>query len=213
MVTIIPSIASANLISIKEEILRIGPGKQLHLDIEDGNFVPNITFGTKIVKEINDNFNLSLNIHLMTNNPFLYIADLVKYNNVKKIVVHIESIAFPLQIINYIKSLGLSAGLALNLKTPIEEIACFKNEIDFILIMTSEPDNKGQIFNHLSLEKIKEARMILPLEKHIWVDGGIGEKEIKLVYSEGADTIIIGRAIFNSKYPHKKIKYLKSLCK
>jgi ribulose-phosphate 3-epimerase len=191
---IIPFIASCNLLSVKDEILRLKNVKRLHIDIEDGNFVPNITFGIKMIEGIRSFCNKDLYVHLMVTNPKMYIESLFKYN-IKNIAVHYECLDYPLEVINYIKKNGVNAGLALNFKTMSLQIKPFIETIDYVLIMTSEPDCSGQKFQNSMLEKIQNIKNLIG-EKEIWVDGGIGQKELPLVLKAGAQKIIMGRAFF-----------------
>jgi ribulose-phosphate 3-epimerase len=198
---IIPSLASANPLAFDQEIRRLGGFPELHLDIEDGNFIPNITFGLKTVEAIRKAYpDITLNVHLMTTNPDSYLAPLAALG-ITRLAMHIEALPYPLASVNLARRLGLLPGLALNFATPVGNASRFVREIDFLLIMTSEPDDQGSNFHPVSIARIREARELLPSGKAVWVDGGIGENELRSVHDAGADTVIMGRAIFRHRDP------------
>lgn len=208
-VEIIPSIASADQLIIAEEIRRIGKWKKLHIDIEDGNFVPNITFGTKMMASIARIAEQELDVHLLANHPEQYFQEMQKCG-IKKVAVHLETLRYPLDILNQIKKLGMIPGLALNFMTPAEMVLPFVNAFDYVIVMTAEPDNNGQMFYPPMLNKIKRLCEILPQNTEIWADGGINEKNMNQVLVAGANTLIMGRCVFQSENPYRK---LNELCK
>ena len=211
MPRITPSIASSNMLNIERTLKLLGTEGSLHIDIEDGNFIPNITFGMKTVQAIHQATPLPLNAHLMVTNPMDYIRPLAE-QGVNELCFHIESTPYPLQVLNRIRSYGMKAGLAFNFATPIASAEPFFNDVDFILIMTSEEDDKGQIFHPGSLKRISQARRLLPAGKSIWVDGGIGEEQLPLVCQAGADTAVMGRAVVKAEEPLERIRYFTNLC-
>jgi len=200
MFEIIPSIASADPLNIGAEILKLKNAPRLHLDIEDGNFVPNITFGIKMIKAVSGFCGKRLDVHIMANDPMRYF-DTLKACGVESAAVHFESLGYPLEALNATRNLGMKPGLALNFKTGCREVLPFMDYADYVLIMTAEPDGNGEKFNPAMLEKIKEFRNSLPPGKEIWVDGSIGENELPLVLAAGADKIIMGRYLFSSPDP------------
>ena len=207
---IIPSIASARMLNIEDSLRRLSGCSSLHLDIEDGNFIPNITFGIKTIREISRASDIPLNAHLMVTNPEKYITPLGECG-VKEIAFHLESSPYPLEIIHKIKRMGMKAGLAYNFATAIENGEAFFDDIDFLLVMTSEADGEDQRFRQSSLKRIRCARKLLGSKKPLWVDGGVGEKELPLVYGAGADTAVMGRAVVSDSNPVEKMKHLESL--
>lgn len=204
-IRIIPSIASANQLKIEEEIQRLGNWKQLHIDIEDGNFVPNITFGEKMIRGIANIAKQELDVHILANNPEWYFQ-MLKECAVKRIAVHFETLKYPLDTIGKIHKLGMKAGLAMNFATKAEDVAMFSNSFDYVIVMTAEPDSEEQHFYQPMLRKIRQLRKILPLNKEIWVDGGIGRDELPLIMEAGADTVIMGRAVFGNQNPQKVLR-------
>lgn len=211
MPRITPSIASSNMLNIERTLQLLGTEGSLHIDIEDGNFIPNITFGMKTVQAIHQATPLPLNAHLMVTNPLDYVQPLAK-QGVTELCFHIESTPYPLQVLNRIRALGMKAGLAFNFATPIASAEPFFDDVDFILIMTSEEDDKGQIFHPSSLKRIRQARQLLPKGKSIWVDGGVGEAQLPLVCEAGADTAVMGRAVVKDPDPLGRIRYFTNLC-
>lgn len=210
MIKILPSLASANQLSLAQEIRKIEGTPYLHLDIEDGNFLPNITFGMKTIIAACQLADFQYDAHLLVNDPLNYIDPL--YNcGIAKIAFHIEAESYPLRILNKIRKLGMKAGLALNFKTPIDEVLPFVNAIDYIIIMTAEPDDQKEQFNPLMLTKINYARKVLPCSIEIWVDGGLNESTLQHVIQSGADTAILGRTIWNHEQPRQLIQTLSEL--
>lgn len=200
MAVIIPSIASADQFNISQAIKSLGKWNYLHLDIEDGNFVDNISFGLKMVKSIAMKTDMQLDAHLMVTNPMLYIEPLSKIG-LKSIAVHWESLNYPSREINAIRNLGMKIGIALNPRTQPSELINYFPMINYILVMTSEPDGVGEVFMESMLEKIRFLKEHIPPHVKIMVDGGIGDHELKLVTEAGADIVIMGRRIFTADNP------------
>jgi ribulose-phosphate 3-epimerase len=209
---ILPSIAAANQSCLKEEIIKLGEDtiRSLHIDIEDGNFVPNITFGLKTLKDLRGFTKIPFSVHLLVTNPEVYVEELIKLGT-DEIAVHIEVCSYPRMIINLIRDEGLKVGLAINPKTPVNSVKYYVDEIDSILIMTSEPDGKDQNFIYQCLEKVKELNNIKDRNFKIEVDGGIKEEYLKSIWEAGADIIVMGRAIFNSRNSREQLIKLKKL--
>ena len=208
-VRIIPSIASADQLALREEIFRLGDSPFLHVDIEDGNFVPNITFGLKTIRAIASCTRAELDAHLMLANPADFIEPLRK-SGFKRICVQIEALAFPACIIEQIRSAGMECGLALTMKTPVKQLLPYREKISYALVLASEPDGEER-FNPFALEKIRQARALLPAGTGLWVDGGINDELIPSVYQNGADTIIMGRALWQSDDPKLYIERMQAI--
>lgn len=207
---IVPSIASAEQLNIGREIDRIGKWKYLHLDIEDGNFVPNITFGVKTWKAISEKASQEIDAHILAWNPENYIADIQKCG-VKRIAVHYETMMYPLKVFEQIRVASAKPGLALNFTTPASAVLPFTKEVDYVLVMTAEPDGRGEKFYAPMIEKIKELKRILPEHIEIWADGGITEKEYRILSDIGVNTVIMGRQVFKSEDPEKELNRLMEL--
>ena len=211
-IKLIPSIASADQLHIGDEIERIREWPRLHIDIEDGNFVPNITFGEKTVRAISLAAPQELDIHLLTNDPLAYLP-LIRECGIKKAASHIEALPYPLEFLNRVRETGIEAGLALNFSTPAEDAAVFSSSLDYVIVMTAEPDGKGQYFYPPILRKIQQLRRILPDNVSIWADGGINQNNMELAAEAGADTLIMGRCIFGTPDPLNTLRSLTGMNK
>lgn len=207
MPEIAPSLASANQTILKEELMKVSSEfcKCIHLDIEDGNFVPNITFGLKTIKQLRQISDQKFNVHLMVNNPERYIKELAEMKDIS-ITLHIESIDYPSRYINYIKDHGIKAGIALNPATPVTGFEYLLKELDFILVITAEPDGRGDMFIPESYEKIKKLNGIKTKNQEIWVDGDVKKENLRKLWECGADVFVMGREIFGSQNPREKIE-------
>ena len=197
---LIPSIASADQLHLADEIEKVREWPWLHIDIEDGNFVPNITFGEKTVRAIASAAPQELDVHLLTNDPGAYLP-LLGECGVKRAAAHLEALPYPLEFLNRVRDMGMEAGLALNFLTPAESISLFSGSLDYVIVMTAEPDRKGQQFYAPILRKIRALRGLLPPEVSIWADGGINSGNMDLVKEAGADTLIMGRCVFGTSDP------------
>lgn len=208
----IPSIASADMLHIAHEIDRVRPLDRLHLDIEDGNFVPNITFGIKMVRQIAEycGETIALDAHLMMNNPELWIKPLADCG-VAKLAVHMESVRYPLDTLSFIKRHGMMAGLALSFATPAEYLEPFIGSLDYILVMTAEPDGANQCFYQPILRKLKRIAAMVESHVPIWVDGSIGPDNIAVVARAGASSAIVGRTVFTAANPVSSVREMERI--
>ncbi|MBQ6508385.1 MAG: ribulose-phosphate 3-epimerase [Flexilinea sp.] len=206
-IRLIPSIASADQLHIADEIDRVKPWELLHIDIEDGNFVPNITFGEKTVRAVSRYAPQQLDGHILANDPEQYLQ-LFADCGFKRAAAHLEALPYPLTFLNKARELGMRSGLALNFATPAEAVLPFRSAMDYVIVMTSEPDGKGQQFFPPVLEKISRLRAILPPETEIWADGGVNESNMRQVTAAGADTLIMGRCVFGSPSPIDTLRKL-----
>ncbi|GAB6189505.1 ribulose-phosphate 3-epimerase [Marinitoga arctica] len=211
---IYPSILAADFSKLGEQIKNVeNTIDGIHLDIMDGLFVPNISFGTPIVKSIRKITNKYLDAHLMIVNPDRYIEDYAKMG-VNGITVHYEAVTHLHRTITKIKDLNCDAGVSLNPHTPVfllEEILPF---VDRVLIMSVNPGFTGQKFIPETLNKIKKLKKMIDeknLNVVIEVDGGIGEKNIRDLYISGAKEFVVGAGIFHQENPSKAAKILKKV--
>ena len=202
---ILPSIASANQYNIERELGRLGSRyyENLHIDIEDGNFIPNITFGMKTVRQIRENYGLPFSVHLMVNNPENYIDEL-KELNCSIIFIHVESCRYLSEILNKIKLAGIKAGIALNPCSDLKNYRYLFETADAVMFMTSEPDFLGQVFNP---EVLSDTETILKGKNlELWADGGIKEEHLEFLEKKHIDYVVMGREMFNRKNPEDFLK-------
>lgn len=177
---------------------------ELHIDVMDGHFVPNISYGAPIMKclrKVNDMF---FDTHLMISNPLRYTEDFVK-GGADRITFHIESDDDPMEVIEKIRSFGVSPAIAIKPKTPAEAVFKYIPFIDMVLVMTVEPGFGGQTFMEDMMPKIAEikaeaARIGKP-DLMIQVDGGINANTAPIAAAAGADNAVVGSALFNAQDP------------
>lgn len=210
MFLILPSLASSNLAALGEQAARVRSAGYLHLDIEDGNFSPGITFGPDTVKLLRDYTDAELDAHLMVTDPEPYIEELRDYG-VRSIAVHLESSRYPSRALNKIRQAGIRPGLALNYKTPVAEAVPYTDLAEYVLLLTNESDCAGIKFKPRSLERVKELRRLAPTGCEIWVDGGVTPENLPLLAAAGADRAVMGRAVFSAADPAARIRELAAL--
>jgi len=203
MIKIAPSLLAANFLRLEEEIERIqeAGADLLHLDIMDGHFVPNITFGPDLVRSIKKITSLPMEAHLMITNPDDYLE--VFYQAGADIITVHPEVTFHLnRTIQRIKSLGAKAGVALNPATPLNVLEYVIHELDLVLIMTVDPGFGGQAFLKSMLPKIKRLKELVTsrgFELDIAVDGGIDLLTVPLVSLAGANFFVSGTGIFKTE--------------
>ena len=199
---IAPSILSADFTELGRELNRVeeAGADWIHIDVMDGQFVPNITYGPIIVEACKRASNLVLDVHLMIHTPELIIEDFVKAG-ADYICVHAEACTHLHRTLQQIKNLGAKAGVSLNPATPISTIKWVVEELDYVLIMSVNPGFASQRFIESSVDKIKKVHTLLKEKQSaaiIQVDGGISEKTIGSVSRAGATSFVAGSAIFNT---------------
>lgn len=213
------SILNADFSCLREVLSMLEKSKVdlVHLDIMDGNFVPNITFGPKIVATIRRNTNLPLSVHLMIEKPERYIKDFSEViNKQDSLIIHVETCPHLDKTLQMILDCGLKAGVALNPSTPLEMIKYVLDKLNIILIMTVNPGFGGQQFIPSMLLKIADTREIIEQSEKdiaIQVDGGINSKNIVKVKQAGANILVVGSEIFKAQYPEKVIENIQKILK
>ncbi|HOD54621.1 MAG TPA: ribulose-phosphate 3-epimerase [Candidatus Cloacimonadota bacterium] len=201
-IKIAPSLLSADFGMLKEELAKIEEtdAKILHLDVMDGHFVPNLTFGIPVIKSLKKYTSLQLDVHLMVTNPDLYIDPLADIG-IDYCSFHTETNYHANRMIHYIKDKGIKAGVVLNPSTHHHSIEYVMDIIDFVLIMSVNPGFGGQKFIPNSLNKIKklnEIRRENDYHFEIEVDGGVCQDNAIMLKEAGADILVAGSYVFNS---------------
>lgn len=213
MVKLSPSILSADFTKLGEEVMNLEKfgADMVHIDVMDGMFVPNISFGIPIVKSIRPLTKLTFDVHLMIQEPSRYVEDFVKAG-ADIITVHYEAEKHLDRTINYIKSFGVKAGISLNPATPVDAIKHLIGLVDLVLIMSVNPGFGGQKYINYCSEKIREVKELA--EKYnknllIEVDGGVGVENVKEIVDCGANLIVAGSAVFKNGEVEKNIREIK----
>ena len=212
MTKVSPSILSCDFSKLKEDIDSIVRDVEyLHIDVMDGVFVNNISFGIPVIKSIRPHFDITFDTHLMIINPERYInafaecgADLITF--------HIEATCDPENVINLIHSKGLKAGISLRPKTNVVDLKPYLDKVELVLVMSVEPGFGGQKFDPNALDKIKwlkEQKVSNNYNYEIEVDGGINGETGKLCIEAGANVLVSGSYIFNAENRQERIKTLK----
>ena len=212
-----PSVLACDFGKLHEEIKLINGSEAdwFHVDIMDGNFVPNISFGPAIVQSIHDVATKPLDVHLMIANPDLYIADYVKAG-AEVITVHLEACPHLHRTIQYIKSLGVKAGVAINPHTSVELLDDVLEELDLVCVMSVNPGFGGQKFIYNTLAKVKTLKSKIDernLSTLIEIDGGVGLQNAEKLLQAGADVLVAGSSVYKAKDPIDAVKRLKAISK
>ena len=212
-----PSILDVDFAHLERELKKIenGGADLLHLDIMDGNFVPNISFGPRIVESIKSITSLPLEVHLMVEKPENHIKSFINAGG-DIIVVHYETSKHLDRLIQTINEAGVKSGIALNPATTLSVIEYLINKIDILLLMTVNPGFGGQKFIPEMIAKIEKARKIIDNQKKsisLAVDGGINLDNISQVVKAGAEIIVAGQIITKSANPEMIIKKIKNILK
>ena len=204
MIKIAPSMLSANFAVLSEEFKSIeaAGADLLHIDIMDGHFVPNLTFGAPIVKAIRPYTKLPFDVHLMVTNPGDYVEEFAKIG-VEYFTFHQETVPHMHRLIQHIKQCGMKAGVALNPSTPVSLLEDVAADLDMILIMSVNPGFGGQSFIKNAIKKVKQAKILLEEVDNstavIEVDGGINDITCVPIKRAGATVLVAGSAVFGAE--------------
>ncbi|MBK1973155.1 ribulose-phosphate 3-epimerase [Campylobacter sp. TTU-622] len=208
-----PSILSANFLKLEEEIKAIekAGADLLHIDVMDGHFVPNLTFGPCVIERISSITKIPLDIHLMVNDVSKFVNLFIPLKP-KFLTFHLEAENHPIRLCEYIRSQGIHPGIVLNPHTPVDSIKHILEFVDIVLLMSVNPGFGGQQFLPLIYEKIKELREMIDKKNakvFIEVDGGINGLNASDLEACGADILVAGNHIFSSNDYASAIKSLK----
>jgi len=178
------------------ELLESGGAHVLHLDVMDGHFVPNLTYGPLVIERLRELTELPFEAHLMISDPARYADDFLKAG-CNLLTFHLEAVPEPRPLIERIRGKGAAAGLAINPKTPVEKLEPLLDAADLVLVMSVEPGFGGQKFIPAALDKLRWLRSHLPRETLLSVDGGIEHETIAQTAQAGANVFVVGSAIFD----------------
>ncbi|HAX02306.1 MAG TPA: ribulose-phosphate 3-epimerase [Acholeplasmataceae bacterium] len=207
---IAPSVLTANFTNLEQEIKSIQTADYIHLDIMDGHFVPNISFGPAISKQIEAVTHLPIDVHLMVTDPLKWIPQFV-FPQTKFITIHIEANHVQESVLAIQKE-RVGVGIAIKPKTPVRAIIPYLNDVSLILVMTVEPGFGGQSFMTEMMDKVRE---LVRLRKEnglnfvIEIDGGVNDETAKIAKEAGVDIVVAGSYLFNMEDRAKGIEVLK----
>lgn len=209
-----PSILSADFSKLGEDVKNIenAGAHIIHIDVMDGHFVPNISYGAVVMKSLLGKTKMPFDVHLMIEDADKYIGEFVT-DNTEFITVHYESCTHLHRTVEYIKSFGVKAGVAINPATPVSVLECILEDVDMVLVMSVNPGFGGQKFISGALEKVKQLDKIrkkLNLTFEIEIDGGINLENISTVIDAGVDIAVAGSAVFKAENVTETVKAFNS---
>ena len=213
MVKIAPSLVSAPMTHLAETVrnLEEAGADYLHFDLEDGNFVPVMSLGVNIIKDLRPLTHLPFDVHLMINNPEWILPQLADIG-VEMVSVHYEACPYPRRTLGMIHQLGMRAGLAFNPKTPLPSLKHYIPFLSFVLILTTEPETQVCTYLPSVLDKVIEGKKQNGLEDILWeVDGGFTPENIGDAIKVGADIVVSGRGVFKDGRYFENIKKMKEI--
>ena len=217
MIQLAPSIFSADFARLGEQVEDVtkAGADLIHVDVMDGHFVPNISFGASVMKSLDNLETAPYDVHLMIENPDSYLGDFVT-EKTEYITVHQEACKHLHRTIQHIRSYGVGAGVSLNPATPVSSLENILEDVDLVLIMSVNPGFGGQSLIHSTLRKIRKLADIREknnLKFRIEIDGGVNLKTIPDVAETGVDIIVAGSAVFGAEDLEKRVAELKEYCR
>lgn len=214
-VLLCPSLLAADFFNLEQALSKVQEADFLHLDVMDGHFVPNLSFGAPVLASLKDKTSLLFDAHLMVQNPDMYIEEYAKLG-VKNLSVHVETCPHLHRTLSKIKECNMAASVVLNPSTPLITLEEVLEEVDMILLMSVNPGFGGQKFIASTLNKVWRLRNQLEqkhLSKHIQIDGGVGLGNIRSLYDAGANVFVAGSSVFLHQNPDEVLKEMRSICK
>jgi len=209
MIKISPSILAADITNLGRDIKKIDSvSDMIHIDVMDGHFVPNLSYGVPVVKGIRSITEAFLDVHIMIDNPLKFIEPFYKAG-ADLITFHIEANDDATECVKLIKSLGIKCGVALNPDTNPKDIECVANDVDMVLQMTVFPGFGGQGMVKSAIDNISIIRKMIGNEKDLQVDGGIYLENCNEVVKAGANVIVCGTAVFGNEDPTAAVKEIR----
>lgn len=200
-VLVAPSILSASFLDLGSDLDDVATADLVHYDVMDGHFVPNLTFGPDILRQVKRRTSLPVDVHLMISNPdeaaALYLeagADMVSF--------HLEATAHAHRLVQQIRSYGAKAAVAINPATPVSALECILDDLDMVLVMTVNPGFGGQSFIEGSLRKLRQLRRMMRdhrVSPLVEVDGGVSASNAERIVAAGANVLVAGSAVFNQE--------------
>jgi ribulose-phosphate 3-epimerase len=212
--SILPSLLQCDFANLQREVERLEEAgvEALHLDVMDGCFVPNLSYGMPVVESLRRVTSLRLDVHLMITDPGKYAKSFVDAG-ADSVTFHIEAVPEPVELLSRFRSLGVLAGLAINPSTPMERLLPFVPECDLVLVMSVAAGFGGQKFDPVALERLRYLRETFGTDLLLEVDGGINLSSITQVTQSGADLLVVGSAIFREADYCQAMTRLRCNCK
>lgn len=198
-IRIAPSLLAADFACLRDELQRIeaAGADMLHLDVMDGHYVPNISFGIPVIEKLRPVSRLFFDTHLMIREPARYADAFIKAG-ADSITFHTEVVAEPRRLIDHLRAAGKVVGVSLNPGTPLASLEACLPLVDLVNVMTVEPGFGGQAFLWDMLDKVRALRPRLRPDQRLEVDGGVNDKTVEAVVAAGADTLVAGTAVFRA---------------
>lgn len=215
-----PSLSAGSQLDLAGTLAATRGLDHIHLDVDDGNFVHEITFGADTVRTVCANTDVPADVHLEVLNPLEYVRPLADAG-VAAVCAHVEALPFPSEFLSAARAAGIpKVGLAINLKTPVDEVLAYADQVDYVIFVSVEADSDGLPFRPMTLWKVRRARRALAElaacgmcrdDVELWVDGGVNEGNLPDVVAAGAGGVVVGRAVFGADDPVAAAERIRAL--